>query len=168
MFNHQLHRMENICTFYWERVCSKLALDLMGHWKATFMPWIPNFAKRKMAGSAFVAYVPHFGLTLPLKKIFISFHFFSFQNSLFYKKISKRSNETTFIVNTESLAISCEFKIFFASKMCHMILFCLFIINYCSFPQLRFKSQCHQTKMDKIVFCSLMKIHWMPFVRWKM
>lgn len=45
-------------------------------------------------------------VTLPIRRIYW-FCFFP-QNSLFYKKISKRSNETMLVVNTETLSISCK------------------------------------------------------------
>lgn len=48
------------------------------------------------------------------------------QNSLFYKKISKRSNETMFMVNTETLSLNCK-------SLISSLVF-LFLIENSSFP----------------------------------
>lgn len=39
----------------------------------------------------------------------LNFHFF--QNNLLYKKISKRNNETVFVISTETLTIACKTRL---------------------------------------------------------
>lgn len=50
---------------------------------------------------------------------------FIFQSFLFYKKISKRNNEILFVVNTDSLAITC--------KTNSILFFWKFNFNICNF-----------------------------------